>query len=486
VSTRLRGRAPALALAAVIALAAVNFLWQLGSSSYFVDEVISLGVSERPFGSLLHAITHLEITPPGYFVFEHEWVIRSGSQSEWVLRLPSALAAVCLVGAVCWLATRLDAPRWVALGAGALAAVSPLILQYAQLAQGYVFAALGATVALAAALEGARASNPRLARRWLLLSALAAAAALLTNYTAALVIVPLCAWVWQRAALQARWRRLYVGGLALLGAALAPLFIAQWRADPGRHGGGRAADLSLLNAQRLIEAPFDGRADALRLLGVGVMLLALGTLLVRWRSLDSSGRLIATIAVGQPLALMVLSAFGARVAITRYAVVVAPVMLVGLVLALSAMPRPLALLTASAAAVVSLSGLIESRLPSGLYADARGAIAYVAQHRHPGEPVLLPPAPGLTVPLNFYATAREPPVSVVGGGHTSLKALREWRRPVWVINAVASPVPSAAQLLALERHIVRPLGFVPVAVKALPGRTTLAVSLWEPLPSRAR
>ena len=106
-----------LALAAVIGLAAANFLWQLGSSSYYVDEIQALAVSLHPISGLLHAIANDEITPPAYFAFLHEWTGHVGTGPEWVTRLPSALCGVALVGAVYWLASVVSERRLVALGA---------------------------------------------------------------------------------------------------------------------------------------------------------------------------------------------------------------------------------------------------------------------------------------------------------------------------------------------------------------------------------
>ncbi len=142
-----------LALGVVLVVAALNFLWQLGSSSYFVDEVLSLQVASHSLGGLLHAVSHTEITPPAYFLFQHEWLARAGSQAEWVARLPSVACGVLLVAAVYWLASLVSANLMVSLGAAALAALSPFVLEYAQRAQGYLFAALLVTVAVCSVLQ---------------------------------------------------------------------------------------------------------------------------------------------------------------------------------------------------------------------------------------------------------------------------------------------------------------------------------------------
>ncbi|HEY2436604.1 MAG TPA: hypothetical protein VGH93_05450, partial [Solirubrobacteraceae bacterium] len=69
-----RTRVRQLALPAVLALGAANFLWQLGGSSYFVDEVQSLEVATRPLHGVLHATSTIELAPPAYFYFLHGWL----------------------------------------------------------------------------------------------------------------------------------------------------------------------------------------------------------------------------------------------------------------------------------------------------------------------------------------------------------------------------------------------------------------------------
>ncbi len=66
---------PRLQLLGLTAIAAWNFLWQLGSSSLYVDEVQSVNVATQPLAHFVHALSSIEITPPGYFLLLHEWVL---------------------------------------------------------------------------------------------------------------------------------------------------------------------------------------------------------------------------------------------------------------------------------------------------------------------------------------------------------------------------------------------------------------------------
>ena len=164
------------ALPAVLLLAGLNFIWQLGASSYFVDEVLSVNVASQPPGHVLHWVATTEITPPGYFYFLHEWLGRFGKHHpEWIARLPSALAGVLLVAAVYWLASLVCRKRATPLFGAALAACSPFVLEFAQRAQGYVFVALAVTVAVAAAIQAERRGG---SSRWFAVALIAAIAAL--------------------------------------------------------------------------------------------------------------------------------------------------------------------------------------------------------------------------------------------------------------------------------------------------------------------
>jgi hypothetical protein len=62
------------ALAAVLAVGAANFLVQLGSPSYFVDEALSIEHALPSLGMVNHLVTHSETTPWTYFWGLHLWL----------------------------------------------------------------------------------------------------------------------------------------------------------------------------------------------------------------------------------------------------------------------------------------------------------------------------------------------------------------------------------------------------------------------------
>jgi mannosyltransferase len=459
-----------LALVALLGLAAANFLWQLGSSSYYVDEVLAINVALHPLSGLLHAIDTSEISPPAYFAFLHEWTGHIGTGPEWVTRLPSALCGIALVGAVYWLASVVSERRLVALAAAGLTALSPFVLEYAQLAQGYVFVMLAATVAVAACIE---ASLSGASRRgwWLLAGGVAAVLALWLHYTAGLVVVPLCAWVATRRDLPRRWRGAFVAWCVLGGLALIPLVLRQHQAVPARSGVAASAGVTASTAERIFETPLDGRVDALRVLGVIVTVAALGWLLASRRPVVRARALLAVIAAGVPFALLVLSAFGAHLMLTRYAAVAAPMMIVAIAAAATAArPRPLGALIAVGALVVVLAGLIASHRAQGFYFDARGVDRYIRSHERPGDAVLASGEPGILIPLAYYGLRPDALGSV-----TADALLHAHRQRVWVIYDLPADLPSTAELddymrtgfRAFEYTVARTrvfVGVVPVAV----------------------
>jgi mannosyltransferase len=468
-----------LALAAVMGLAAANFLWQLGSSSYFVDEVESVAVALHPFSGLLHALTTSEISPPGYFVFLHEWLGRVGSSPAWVARLPSALCGVALVGAIYWLASVLCERRAIALAAATLTALSPFVLEYAQLAQEYAFVMLAVTVAVAATLHAQTAESRR--GLWLAAGAAAAILALWLHYTAGLVVVALCVWVATRDAFPRRWRSAFVGSCAIAGVILLPLLVKQHQTFGGRPGVAASAGVTTTTVERIFATPLDGRVDALRVLGV---LVTVGALLIAVASRSGivrERRLLAALAAGIPLALLVLSAFGAHLMLTRYAAVAAPFMIVAIAAAVvAARPRALGALIAAGALLVSGAGLLASHRTQGFYVNARGVARYIHAHERPGDVVLASSDPGSSLPLLYYGLRPD-----WLGTTTATAVVSQRRHRLWVVELGWDSSPSVTAVLKYARSEMRSLRYRVAQVRVFPGVAALAIVLAVPLAPRA-
>lgn len=467
----------------MIAVGAANFLWQLGSSNYFVDEILSVSAAFRPLGNVLQAVSTGELTPPAYFYFLHEWLTRLATQTEWIARLPSAACGALLVGAVYWLAWRLAGRRAVALGSAALTAASPFVLEYSQRAQGYVFVMLAVTLTVAAALQAERSSHRRTA--WLMAAAGGAVVSLWLHYTAGWVLLVLCGWVARRPAFTVAARRVFVAACALAALSLAPLVAAQHASIPARRGVAASAGITATTVARLLDTPFDGRVDALRPLGIVLTLGALALVLTRGAKVIGEWRLLALIAAGEPLALLLSSAFGAHLMLTRYAAVAAPFMIVAIAAAiavLAALPRPaaggLVAVAIAALALVTLQGLFESHRAQGFYPDARGVVAYVRAHERAGDLVVAPSNPATAVQLLYYG------VSGLRAGWTDdpaagIRLLSERRHRLWTIVELPGDPPAGAVRSAAQRAL-RPFGYRVAAARVFPGVVALAVVLAVP------
>lgn len=465
-------------------LGAANFAWQLGSSSLYVDEVQSTQVALTPLSHFLHALARLEVTPPAYFFGLHEWLLRLGDpEQDWVYRLPSALAGIALVPAVGWLALRALGRRGPALLAALLCAISPFVLEHAQRAQGYVFVALGAVVAVAAALEaglGYRAG--RHARGWLAVSLAGAVVTLFTHYLGLIAVVPLCGWLLVGSSeLPVKWRRGYVIVCGLATAILVPLLAWQHSYFPGRSGVAASAGLNSTTFRRMLEVIFDGRVSAWPAIGVAVSVvtvLAAGRQLLRARAgrrrTIGARELVAIIAVGGPLVLVVLSAAGGsafwgHLMLTRYAAASAPFLLVLVAAGVFALPARVGIVTAAVAIAAAAAGCAQSHRSSGFYFDARGVAGYVTRAHEAGEAVIAPGEPVAAVPLLHYGLGRLAPV--YQGSPDALAVISARRRPLWVISELTDGSPTApAAILAIVRPVLALQGY-----RALSARVFTAV-----------
>ena len=469
-----------LALPAVIGLAAANFLWQLGSSSYFVDEVESVTVALHPFSGLLHAVSTNEISPPAYFVFLHEWLGHVGLSAEWVARLPSALCGAALVGCVYWLASVLCRRRAIALGAATLTALSPFVLEYAQLAQEYVFVMLSVTAAVAATLHAENADRRR--ALWLAAGAVGAILALWLHYTAGLVVVALCVWVATRDAFPRRWRGAFVGSCLLAGVLLVPLFVKQYQVLHRRTSVSLSAGVTTTTVERVFATPLVGRVDALGVLGVLVAVAALVILVASRRGIVRERRLLAVLAAGIPVALLVLSALGAHLMLTRYAAVAAPFMIVAIAAAVvAARPRALGVLIATGALLVCGAGLRASHRTRGFNLDARGVARYIRAHERPGDVVLASSNPGSALPLLYYGLRPD-----WIGATTTTTLVSAHAHRLWVIELGWDSSPDATAVLEYAQSAALTLGYRVARVRVFPAVASLAVVLDVPLASRTR
>ena len=278
-----------LGLLALTLLAGALRFGTLDLQSFDFDEAITVGtVLGGSFGHMLDAIPDTESTPPLYYALAWIWAQPFGL-GEVGARSLSALLGTALVPVAYGTAREL-AGRRAGLIAAALVAVNAQLVFYSQEARAYSLLALLTTLSFWAFLVARRDAGGR----GLVLWALASAAALLTHYFAAFVVIPeallLLLWRRPRAAVAPA-----VLAVAAVGAALVPLAASQ--AD------GRTdwiSDFSLGERLRgAVKMSLTGEYDPTSNLQIGLLALVLAAgMAVALRRSDARERRGALLALG--------------------------------------------------------------------------------------------------------------------------------------------------------------------------------------------
>lgn len=393
-------------LAGALLLGAASVLVGLGASSLFVDEVYSWQAARLPLGEVHAKVLADEVAPDTYYLALHAW-IRAFGDGEWIMRLPSAVAAIALVAAVWWLAAAID--RRAAASAAVLCALSPLVLQYGQQVRSYVFAMLAVTLAAGAAIRCAQAAGAR--RRAFFWAAVAlCVAAFWINYTSAVASFPILLWLLvARDLVPARERFVGVGAAVAICAALLPQALHQLRLHPAGLEG--FAGMTFRNLTGVVGAPFDGRVSAGALpqaIAAVLCAAALAGVLSRRSGRWAGARGLALLAALPIVALIVRTLAGADVLASRYVAVAAPLVIVVVALWATRLPAALRLAVVALLAGIALAGSIRSHLPEGHDSDVRALSEHVAEHASPGEAIVVSDVVGLTV-FSYYLPRALPP-----------------------------------------------------------------------------
>src|SRR4051794_1034763 len=143
--TRARVAVP-LGLAALTLLSLALRTTELGIGLW-IDEGLSVGISDRPLGDIPHAL-RLDGSPPLYYLLLHVWMKVAGTSEEGV-RAFSVVCALLAIPVAFWAAGMLFGTRagWMA---AVLTATNPFLTRFAQEARMYAFVALLALIACAA------------------------------------------------------------------------------------------------------------------------------------------------------------------------------------------------------------------------------------------------------------------------------------------------------------------------------------------------
>jgi mannosyltransferase len=207
-------------LGLLVLLALVLRTRELGVG-FWIDEGLSVGISDRPFGDIPDALRK-DGSPPLYYLLLHVWMRAAGTSEEATRWLSLACALVCVPVAF-WAARALFGTRtaWMA---AVLAATSPFLTQYAQEARMYALVALLALVASAAYARAFTVGGSARARRPWAIGYSVALAAMLYTHNWALFFGAACGAVWLylvAKAPAAERRELLVTGAVGFGGALA-------------------------------------------------------------------------------------------------------------------------------------------------------------------------------------------------------------------------------------------------------------------------
>jgi len=185
---------------AVAGLIAAGFALRLVSmrGSLWYDESFSAWLATLPLQQLLTA-TLADVHPPAFYLLLKATVMALGD-SEFVLRLPSLIAGLALIGAVYRLSASLKMSNPARLGAAALVALLPFQIYYSTEARSYALQMLAIVLAALGLVE----------RRGVLLVA-GSLAALYLQHTAALAVAALFVAAW----FVLPWRRWLAYALAV-------------------------------------------------------------------------------------------------------------------------------------------------------------------------------------------------------------------------------------------------------------------------------
>lgn len=194
-------RATTLVLAALVILAAWLRLGNLTDQSLWWDEVVSWQQSRLDLAGLL-AATARDNYPPLHNILIHLSMLVFG-ETEFGLRLPSAVLGIANVLGIYWLGTLLGGRR-VGLIAAGLLALSGYHIWYSQEARMYALLALSATLFAGCALRFAA----RPGWLWCVLSILAATALLYSHPYGALTWAAIGAGIALPLLLNGQWRLL--------------------------------------------------------------------------------------------------------------------------------------------------------------------------------------------------------------------------------------------------------------------------------------
>jgi hypothetical protein len=180
---------------ALVLVAAVIRIVLINNQSYWQDEALTAYEAGLPFGAMIHTVTHVETTPPLYFLLIWAWGHIFGT-GEVALRSFSTIAGIALVP-VAYLAGRELISRWAGVVAASFIALNPFLWWYSQEARAYMLLTLLSGLSFLFFVRARRDPSTGNLVAW----AAASSLAVMTHFFAAFLVAPEALWllwIWRR------------------------------------------------------------------------------------------------------------------------------------------------------------------------------------------------------------------------------------------------------------------------------------------------
>jgi mannosyltransferase len=437
----------------------------LDRQSLWFDEGLSVIFAAKPLPQLIHTLVYEDLHPPLYYLILHLWIILAGN-SEWAVRMPSALAAILLVPLafaivrqVCGEGRRMNL-AWAAIGlaAAGLVGTSPFIAYYAQETRMY---SIAAALSLATTWAFLKASRARSTWHWCLFGCLLAAS-LYTQYFAVFLLPAYWLYILLLDRQSSR-------GLAL-GTALAGLLYLPWLRPAQMQLGRllRAPDYwvtTRINVDLFLRAMWSTfLPNVSARLGLAALFLV-SVLIIRFahqRRLQLSQRVRRSILVLLTLLIPLILTYAvitlAPKFAARYAIVAAAPVYIFATLAIypllshhSVWARAFAGLLLIAAIIISLPATMATlRAQRDSRDDARGLGAYLTQHAQADDVLLL--VENAPYALQYYYQGPTP--------HYGLHVGQNFEHAAQVLNNILQRDPRRVWLVRWHHEFADPTDMI--------------------------
>jgi hypothetical protein len=376
-------------------------MWQ----SLYGDEIFTHDIVTH--GGVLQAVHDTSITPPLHYVLA--WLSVQLGDPTWTVRLPSLILGTATIPLLYLLARRTIGEGYVAAG---LYAIGPFALFYGTEGRAYatlVFLVVASTLSLLLALDTGR-------KRWWVLYAIAAAAAMYTHYTAIFVLVVQAIWAFRKETVIASL------GAVVLWLPWVPSYLHQ-KDNPGVEAIGALFPLTAKEFGKALVQLVDGHpfVKLTSLPGVIALVLLAAAVIIALpgvRKPSRRGWLIIALAAATPVGVLLSQAAGQDIYAPRNMFASLPYICVGLGALLER--RRVAIGLAAAALVI---GAIEFEQPANRRTPWKQVASYIDSHAAPGDAVVQVDYFGISDPFGRTPLLRSLQI-YVDKPHRTLRQLR--------------------------------------------------------------